>query len=98
MQFLDNCTGVNSGHVSSLHFFLSVIPNVHLIQMCIKQLLFFVEWLQKVLYCYNSHSGWDYSDHKKCTKLYSTMQILHIYDCGFTSRGQESGSVFSVAV
>ena len=41
MQFLDNCTGVDSGHVSSSHFFLSVIPNVHPIQMCIKQLLFF---------------------------------------------------------
>ena len=40
MQFLDNCTGVDSGHVSSSHFFLSVIPNVHLIKMCIKQLFF----------------------------------------------------------
>ena len=90
MQFLDNCTGVDSGHVSSSHFFLSVIPNVHLIQMCL------VEWLQMlVLYCYNSHSGWDYSGHKKCTKLY-TMQILHIYDCGFTSIEAKSQGLCSV--
>ena len=96
MQFLDNCTGVDSGHVSSSHFFLSVIPNVHLIQMCIKQLLFFGGVVADVGVIAITVIVVGISDHKKCTKLYSTMQILHIHDCGLTSKGQESGSVFSV--
>ena len=97
MQFLDNCTGVDSGHVSSSHFFLSVIPNVHLIKMCIKQLFFGgVVADVGVIAITVIYSGWDYSGHKKCTKLYSTIQILHIHDCGFTSIEAKSQGLYSV--
>ena len=74
-----------------------MIPNVHLIKMCIKQ-LFFGGVVAEVGVISITVIVVGIIVVIRNVPNFTAQCKFSTHDCGFTSKGQESGSVFSVAV